>query len=92
MAIAVDTLNKKVKSHKSQVDSLLIFILNLLHYIMHYKKKSWSNSFSVYATLYNIWIHLLAVDLPLSWAAIPLCYSSFLRLFWAKLLIFLNTF
>lgn len=37
MAITVDMLNKQVKSYKSRVDSLLIFILNLLYYMMHYK-------------------------------------------------------
>lgn len=42
MAIAVDMLNKQVKSYKYQVDFLLIFILNLLHYMMHYRKK-WPN-------------------------------------------------
>lgn len=38
MAIAVDMLNKQLKSYKSQVDSLLISILILLYYMMHYKK------------------------------------------------------
>jgi len=38
MAIAVDTMNKQMKSCESRVDSLLIFILNLFCYMMHCKK------------------------------------------------------
>lgn len=33
MAIAVDMLNKQVKSYEHQVDFLLIFSLNLSHYM-----------------------------------------------------------
>lgn len=39
MVITVDMLNKQVKSYKQQVDFLLIFIINLLQYMMHYRKK-----------------------------------------------------
>lgn len=35
MAIAVDMLNKQVKSYKYQVDFLFIFILNLLDYMIY---------------------------------------------------------
>lgn len=42
MVITVDMLNKQVKSYKQQVDFLLIFIINLLQYMMHYRKK-WPN-------------------------------------------------
>lgn len=48
MAIAVDVLNKLVKSYKSQVDFLLIFILNLLYYMMHYKKGDQIHFFNMY--------------------------------------------
>lgn len=81
MAIAVYMLNKKVKSYKYQVYFLLIFILNLLHYMMHYRKK-WPYSFFDYMPSYvAIQIHLSAANLPHSWAATPQYYFSFPTLF-----------
>lgn len=50
MTLEVDMLNKQEKSYKSQLDSLLIFILSLLYYMMHYKKGDQILFFNIYQT------------------------------------------